>query len=467
MEFGARNMEKEDVRDKGGRRFRLLAMTLLPVALLALGVAGYRHYAERPGAGATASAKSGGGAGSSRWTRSRHGPRGPRYGHSGGWERPRHRPPVVEVQRVKLVPWKRKMTFYGQVVARQRLDLRMPVSGRIVELSANLRVGARVREGERLVRLDDENYRAALQEAEAQLAEVQAKIAETEAQIELEEASLENARHQLRIAERDLARKRRLLEQGAAARKAVDEAALAEAQKRLSVLQKTSAIRVARARLAQYRAQAQRQRHVIERARKDLRDTVLHAPFDGRVLSSSTALGQYVTPSDRLATLVARNDLEVRFAMSQDRYGDLLASGGFVTGLPVRVVWKAGRARRELPGRIERLAPEVDENNGSVVAFATFDADETEAEGLRIGSFVDVILEGPELPSVARLPEGALHDGLVYVISEGRLIPRKVRPLAWENGTVLIDRGLKDGDVVMASHLPQAKPGMHVRVAGQ
>ncbi len=467
MEFGARNMEREDVREKGRGRIRLLAMTLLPVALLALGVAGYRHYAERPGAGAAASADGKAKGERGRWTRSRHGPRGPRYGRSGAWERPRRRPPVVEVRRVRLEPWQQKMTFYGQVVTRRRLDLRMPVSGRIVEVSGNLRAGGRVRKGELLVRLDDVDYRTALKEAEAELAEVRAKIAETEAQIRLEEASLENARRQLGIAERDLARKRRLFERGAASRKAVDDAALAEAQKRLAVLQKTSAIRMARARLAQYRAQAQRQEHVIERARKDLRDTELHAPFDGLVLSASAARGQYVTPSDRLATMVARNDLEVRFTISQDRYGDLLASGGSVAGLPVRIVWEAGRARREIRGRIDRLAPEVDENSGSVVAFATFDTDGASAEGLRIGSFVDVVLEGPELPAVARLPEGALHDGRVYVVSDGRLTPRDVRPLAWENGTVVIGRGLKDGDVVMASHLPQAKPGMRVRVAGQ
>jgi len=71
------------------------------------------------------------------------------------------------------------------------------------------------------------------------------------------------------------------------------------------------------------------------------------------------------------------------------------------------------------------------------------------------------------LPAVARLPEGALHDGRVYVVTDGRLTPREVRPLAWENGTVVIGRELKEGEVVMASHLPQAKPGMRVRVAGQ
>ncbi len=466
MEFGAGNMERENAREKGRGRIRLLAMTLLPVVLLALGVAGYRHYAERPGGGPAASADGKGKSERGRWTRSRRGPRGPRYGHSGAWERPRHQPPVIEVRRVRLEPWRQQMTFYGQIVTQERLDLRMSVSGRIVEVSGSLRAGGHVRKGELLVRLDDVDYRTALKEAEAGLAEVRAKIAETEGQIRLEEASLENARRQLDIAERDLARKRRLFEQGAASRKAVDDAALAEAQKRLAVLQKTSAIRMARARLAQYRAQAQRQEHVIERARKNLRDTELHAPFDGLVLSASAARGQYVTPSDRLATMVARNDLEVRFTISQDRYGDLLASGGSVVGLPVRIVWEAGRARREIRGHIDRLAPEVDENSGSVVAFATFDTDGA-AEGLRIGSFVDVVLEGPELPAVARLPEGALHDGRVYVVSDGRLTPRDVRPLAWENGTVVIGRGLKDGDVVMASHLPQAKPGMRVRVAGQ
>jgi len=102
-----------------------------------------------------------------------------------------------------------------------------------------------------------------------------------------------------------------------------------------------------------------------------------------------------------------------------------------------------------------------------VVAFATFETNGGHAAGLRIGAFVDVILEGAKLSAVAKLPEGALHDGRVYVISGGRLTPRRVRALAWENGTVVIDGGLKEGEMVMASHLPQAKPGMRVRVAGR
>jgi len=227
------------------------------------------------------------------------------------------------------------------------------------------------------------------------------------------------------------------------------------------VVEKQSAVRMARARLAQYQAQEEHQQQAVKEAEQDLQDTILRAPFDALVLSAAASAGQYVTSADRLATLVALDDIQVRFTMSQERHGDLLAAGGRVKGLAVRIVWQAGQARRVLKGRIERLAGEVDEDSGAVAAFASLDDG---AADLRIGTLVDVIVQGPVLPAVALLPEGALHDGRVFVVRDGTLQPRQVRALAWHDGTVVVSGGLKEGETVLASHLPQARAGMRVRV---
>ena len=444
---------------------RLFAMAMLPVLLLAAGAAGYGWLTGRLGAGKAE------GVSAPAPHHARRGPRGPRYGRGGANWRTRGRrttAPLVEIRRVELSEWRPRMRFYGRIIAPHRVGLRMPVSGRIVMVNPRLRPGGEVKKGEILVRLDDFAYRAALAQAEAALEEARAKARESEAQIALEEASLKNARRQLELARRDLARVRELAGTGAASGKALDAAILTETQRRLAVTQKKGAIGAARARLAQYRAQIRRQRELVKLARRDLADTVLEAPFDARVLSAQAETGQYVTPSSELALLADKGRLEARFSMSEDQYGDLLALGGSLRGAPVRIIWKSGHTRLALPGRLERIAPEVDAASGAVTAFASIGAGDDLLRKTPIGSFVDVMLAAPRARKVARLPEGALHDGgQVFIIRDGVLRPRKVRALARDGGEIIIAGGLETGEEVMISPLPNARAGMRVRTVKQ
>jgi multidrug efflux pump subunit AcrA (membrane-fusion protein) len=104
-------------------------------------------------------------------------------------------------------------------------------------------------------------------------------------------------------------------------------------------------------------------------------------------------------------------------------------------------------------------------DSGAIVAFAGFE-NGGEASGLlRIGSFVDIELSGRKIENVARLPESALYNqGRVYLVRDNRLVGRKVRPLRWENGEVLISAGLDEGDLVLVNHLPNIKPDIRVKV---
>ena len=440
------------------------AKVLLPLLLLAGGIIGYTRLSGQPAgirpesASATVS------------RRMRGASHGPRYGHGGAnWRaRGQRSAPLVETRRARLTEWRPRMTFYGRIVAPHRVELRPPVSGRVIMTNPRFRVGGEVKKGEILLRLDDFAYRSALAQAEAALEEMRASARESEALIALERDSLEVARQQLELARRDLDRMRRLAGNGTVSDKALDAAILTESQRRLTVLQKRRAIDTARARLAQTKARIRRQRELVKVARRNLADTVVRAPFDARVLSVEVAVGQYVTPSDGLAVLADASALEVRFSMTEDQYGDLLALGGTPAGAPVRIVWKSGLAQFDLSGVVERIAPEVDSASGMVTVFASLDADAALLRKVPLGAFADVSLMAPGGRKVVRLPEGALHEGeRVFVVLGDVLRPRRVRPLARENGEVIVAGGLENGEEVLVSPLPNASAGMRVRKVEQ
>ena len=438
-------------------------MVLVPVLLLAGGVLGYGWLTGEFGrAGERKEARA-------HSVRLAHrGPVRPRYGRGALPRRGKRvrMAPLVETRRVRLGPWSLSRTFHGRVRAGHLLEVRLPVSGRVVAVHPQLRTGGYVRKGEVLLRVDDLAYRVAVDQARAALEEIEAKIREAEAQVAMEEASLQNARRQLEVARRDLQRVERLQRSGTASSKALDEAILAVAQRRLTVMQKEGAVRIARARLEQYRAQLQKQQAALELAQRDLADTVYEAPFDARVVSAQVEKGQYVTAADKLFTLSAIRSLKVQFSISEDQYGDLLAAHEKVPGLPVKIVWQSGSLRHVLSGEIERVAPQLDENTGLLAVFSSLRGNEEALRLIPLGAFVDVVVKVTSPRKVARLPESALHENdTVFVVENGRLKSRPVRVLARAGGEVIVADGVREGEEVLASPMPNAHDGMHVRKA--
>jgi len=205
------------------------------------------------------------------------------------------------------------------------------VAGHVTEVAvAN---NAAVRAGDLLVRLDDGDYRNAVDAANAKIATQDATIARIGRQIEAQAdviaqaaAQVGAAAAQIEGAEADQQRaalefdrsqklealnfgSRQRLEQAAADRsrtaaamtaanaaKAAAEATLAGANSNVEVLkaQQTEAVRIRRELVTSE-----------EKAERDLSFTEIRAPFDGVVGNRAVELGQYAQPGTRLLALVA------------------------------------------------------------------------------------------------------------------------------------------------------------------
>ncbi len=211
------------------------------------------------------------------------------------------------------------------------------VAGHVTEVAAV--DNAFVRAGDLLVRLDDGDYRNAVEAAKDKIAtqdatiarigrQIEAQgavIAQAEAQVGSAAAQLEGAQADQRRAALEFDRSQKLaetnfgsqqrLEQAtadrartaaamaaASAAKASAEAVLAGAKDNLEVLkaQQTEAARV-RGELVT----------AEEKAERDLSFTEIRAPFDGVVGNRAVELGQYAQPGTRLLALVALNSAYV------------------------------------------------------------------------------------------------------------------------------------------------------------
>jgi len=440
-------------------------MAALPILFLILGIAGYQQVMNSGGS----AGKSHGNKPSISGPPKHKGPKGPRYGRSGPPKtKGSNKQPAVKAHTIQLTAYQPQWHLYGEVVTSHRVAVHIPVPGRLTHVSPALRTGSILKKGELLAAVDEFPYRAALEEVQATLAEIQAKQREIDAQIIQEEHGLEQAQRQLEPARNELKRMQKLFKSRTVSQKILDETTVLVSQRESALQQRQSNIKISRARLQQQQAVEKRQKWVLQRANRALEDSRFVAPFVSRVLSVNAETGQYVTSSSKLATLAASGDIEVRFTLSEDQYGDLLAAEETISGLSTHFTWRSGRSQLTFNGTVKRMAAEVDEESGSIILYAGLEEDDALKSKLPIGSFVDVVLSGHSADHVARIPESALYDqNHVFLIEEGKLVPRQVEPLTWKNGEVLISSGLNEGEQVLANHLPNAKPGMKVKVVEQ
>lgn len=202
-----------------------------------------------------------------------------------------------------------------------------------------------VRKGDVLFELDQEQYRIALQRAEADLDTVRRQIGASTAGIDSAQASLAAAQANERKARQDAERLQRLYQE--------DPGTVSV--RRLEAAQATreqAASQVAAARAEVERAREQQGGHdednaqlrsataTVAKARLDLARTTVRADSDGLITDLRTDVGHYVGPGSPVMTLIAIHDLWISADMTENNLGHLR------NGTPVLVVLDA------LPGEL-------------------------------------------------------------------------------------------------------------------
>jgi HlyD family secretion protein len=326
----------------------------------------------------------------------------------------------------------------GTVATRRRAAISPEIGGRVRELTA--REGDRVVQGQVLLRLVDEDYRARVELSGRALEAAQA--AEREACL---------ARDQ---AQRDLERYLQLGE-------IVSQELLDQFRSRRDTTV---------ARCEAMGAEVLKARSAETLAKVELSKTVLHAPFDGIVTTVSTEIGEWITPSPPgvpippVIELLDPDAIYIRIPLDEADVGSVRE------GLPVRITLDAYPGRSFM-ARVTRVAAfvsdQIDQNRTFEIEVEL--DDRAFARTLLPGASADaeVILDARD--DVLRIPSYALMEGgRVLVVREEHLVEVSVKTglRNWQF-TEVVD-GLADGDpVVVSLDRVEVVEGARVRVAGE
>ncbi|ACB75505.1 HlyD family secretion protein [Opitutus terrae] len=249
----------------------------------------------------------------------------------------------------------RIVTSDNAYVHADKLTVTAEVAGAVKDVA--VRENQPVAVGQVLFRLDDEPYRIALAEAQAELAAVRLELATSRANYQAKVAAIGEAQEQLAFAETELHRQEELNATNVAPAAALDQArhAVESARRRVSVLQQEAATVLASLggvdRPDEQNPDFLAARARVAKAQRDLARTVITAPIAGIVANvTNLPVGKFLQPAQPAFTLVAADHVWIEANLKETELTHLQP------GNPVKIEIDTYPHRQWL-GRVAAIGP--------------------------------------------------------------------------------------------------------------
>jgi HlyD family secretion protein len=363
----------------------------------------------------------------------------------------------------------------GYIVAHHKINLNSKVTGRVKWIGVEK--GDKVKEGQILVRLEDDEFRAQYEQANGAAQNARAYLQELQngsrpEEIQQAQHNLDEARATLVNDRLTLDRTRNLVAQGVLSKQALDDstAKFESDQQRVNSLDKGFQLakigprqeEIARARGALQQSQGQ-----ADYAKSLLDATVIRAPVTGTILERAAEKGELVTsgfastaeggPQGLVVSLADLNDLQVELDIAQDDFAKLgpKQKGAITVDAYPDRKWDGMIAEATVQVKVQILNPDayLRPDMNATVKFLADEAKRTSSQ-----------------PQGVFVPTPAIHDRdgkkFVFLSFDGKAMVREVKILSQRSGGALV-QGLNGGEDVITSAPQDLKDGEKIKIKGQ
>jgi HlyD family secretion protein len=372
----------------------------------------------------------------------------------------------------------------GYIVAHHKINVNSKVTGRVAWIGVEK--GDKVKEGQVLVRLEDEEFRAQYVQAEGAVENAKAYLLELQngsrpEEIQQAQHNLDEARATAVNDKITLDRTKQLFTGGVMSKQNLDDATAkyeADQQRANSLLRAFElsklgprAEEVARAKGALLQAQGQ-----AGYAKSLLDATVIRAPVTGTILERKVEKGELLTaqfastaeggPQGSVVALADLSDLQVELDIAQNDFARLKpAQKGIVTvdafsslkwdGVIAEMSPEANRQKATVQVKVQVLKPDS-HLRPDMNATVKFLADDDKS--------------GNKEPAGAVVPATAVRDvngkKVVFLALDGKAVMKTVKILEQRSNAFLVD-GPINGENVITSGPEKLKDGQSIRIKGQ
>ena len=329
-----------------------------------------------------------------------------------------------------------KQDIHFQVVSQGTVKPKMnsmlvtEVNGRIIELADNFVAGGFFKKGDVILKVDPSDYQTAVKSAQANLARAEATLQEEKARAKVAEnewnSFMEGEAPELYLRKPQLARE-----------------------------------------LANVRsAQAS-----LETAERDLRRTVVRAPFDAMKKQKNAELGQFVNRGANVGSIYGTEVAEIRLPLSDvdNAYIDMPRPTNNHAPVDVTLVAVVAGKVQKWQGNIVRTEGVVDDK--SRVTYAVVELKDpyglnaiVDIEPLVFGRFVRAQIKGRFAPDIAIIPRNVLtREDQLLVVKDSKIEVRELNIARMDEDKVYVLDGLSVGEQYVTSSIPNPMNGMKVR----
>ena len=359
---------------------------------------------------------------------------------------------------------------YGTVRPREALSLVAEVRGQVVDIDPLFEEGSFIPRETLLIQIDPRTYRLEVSRRRVQVKQAAAEIKRLDQEVINLKARLKIAQSDVKLAKNEYLRLKKLIDKKVIAQSQLDktEQAYLASQERLQALENQLAL--TKPSKEQLVAQREMAGVMLQEARLDLERTAVIAPFDGWALEKAIEKGQHVNAGQYLGKIYNAGELEIEVRIPVKDFKWLPADMDQKLSTDAEIIFESGETQYAWKGYVARIKAQLDEKTRTLPV--VIETDDTMAKAnndgnfrLRPGMFVNVKIEGRKINNAYVLPRHLVYPGnVVYLVENNQLIIRPVNIVRSYKETVIIDKGLSDGELIIKSPMSAATEGMRVRV---
>src|SRR4051794_8860875 len=371
----------------------------------------------------------------------------------------------------------------GYIVAHHTISVNSKVTGRIAWIGVEK--GDKVRAGQVLVRLEDQEFRAQVEQARGAVEMAKARLQQLEhgsrpEEIEQANANLDEARANRANAKATLDRTKPLVVQGVFSKQQLDDAqakydAALQHEQSLEKTFRLSKIGPRQEEIESARGSLDQAQGQLAYAESQLEATQIRAPVTGTILERTAEKGELVTaefasgadtggPRGSVVTLADLTDLQVELDISQNDFAKLGPTQKAVLSTDAY-------PDREYKGMINEIAPMANRQKATVqVKVKVLNPDDylRPEENANVRFLADEKSGSRQIVSSgAVVPISAVHDSggkrMVMIAFNGHAVAREIKVISQRSDGYLVD-GLTGGEDLIVNAPADLKDGDRVKI---
>lgn len=389
---------------------------------------------------------------------------------------------IIEIKAYQVRP---AITGFGTVEPDILLDSKAEIAGKITYVHPQLRNGAILQKDTIIIRIEQQDYQLALQQAQASANSNRAQLREIQLQKDNLQTELGIVQKKLQLAKLELSRVQSLVNKQSISKSSRDAHQVDVLKLQQEVQKLKHQLNSLPEQIASAEAALANSESIVETQQRNLDRTIIKLPFNARISELAVDENQYIDKGALLYSAQTTDKILINGQFALQHFRTLakdfkahsaLLKEAFQSGFSSSIFTQLGlsakirladQASPFWQANIERISSQLDPVTRTLGVIVSVDNPYTQIipgtkPPLMQGMYTEIILQG-KANTYYMIPRDALHENQIFIVNkQNQLERRTVKDPQVQGKMVLLSTGIQAGEKLVVSDLFPAIPGMQL-----